>query len=256
MGQIVSDHIKQQHTVVKGEFRKQATGWGARQDNLSWTVDSLALEPDFVVLDVATGSALVASAIAPFVRRVIAADITPEMLAQARQRGIHNITCIMAAAETLPHADDYFDRVVTRYSLHHFQEPQIVLDEIYRVCRPGGAAMMIDIVAPEDPAAAQRYNHLERLRDPSHTTALSFSALQKLMTDAGFTVATTDVNPHGEMDAEAWFDLSQSSLAAREQVLSVLEQELQGGEVTGFNPFYREGRLKMRHTVSTIVGTK
>ena len=250
------DNIQQQHTVIKGEFRKQAAGWGKRQDNLAWTVDVLQPAPDFVVLDVATGSALVASAIAPHVCRVVAVDITPEMLAQARQRGIDNITCLMAAAETLPHAANSFDRVVTRYSLHHFQQPAAVVQEMYRVCRPGGAAMVIDIVAPEDRTIAQRYNHLERLRDPSHTEALSHSALQQMMTDAGFNIATTDLNPNGELDAEAWFDLSQSTPAIREEVRETLERELAGGATTGFNPFYRDDRLKMLHTVATIVGTK
>ena len=252
----MAEDIQRQHSIVKGEIRKQAAGWGARQDNLAWTVDLLALEPGFLVLDVAAGSALVGSAIAPHVRRVIAADITPEMLAQARQRGINNLTYMLAAAEHLPYESNGFDRVVTRYSLHHFQEPQAVLQEIYRVCHPGGAAMIIDIVAPEDPATAQRYNHLERLRDPSHTTALSLSVLQSMIADVGFTIATTDVNPRGEMDAEGWFDLSQTSPAVREDVRGMLENELQGGATTGFKPFYRDGRLKLAHTVTTIVGTK
>jgi SAM-dependent methyltransferase len=244
-----------QHNVIREEFRKQAAGWGQRQDNLTEAAQLLALQGDFTVLDVAAGSALLTSAIAPHVRHVVAVDITPEMLQQAREKDINNMWCEMGAAENLPHAAT-FDRVVTRYSLHHMQDPQPVIEEIYRVCKPGGSALIMDIVAPEDAAIAAHYNHLERLRDPSHTTALMLSALKQMIATAGFTVTHTSINPNGEMDLEGWFDLAQTPPAHREEIRAALEDELNGGLMTGFHPVYRDGRFKIVHTISTLVAAK
>lgn len=247
---------QQQHALVRDEFKKQAAGWGKRSDDLSEAAQSLGLEAGFTVLDVAAGSALFASAIAPHVKQVIACDITPEMLAQARQRGIDNLKTMIAAAEALPHAKGTFDRVVTRYSLHHIQEPRAVLREMYRICRSGGQAMIIDIVAPEDPDTAKRYNQLERLRDPSHKVALAFSTLREMLAEVGFKVVESKVNPHSEMDLEGWFELAQTGADERKQVTEALEREIHTGSESGFHPTYRDGRLKIVHTVGTFLAAK
>ncbi len=246
----------QQHNLIREEFKKQASGWGRRQDNLSDVVHLLDLQADFNVLDVAAGSAILTSAVAPHVKQVVAVDITPEMLQQAREKDIQNMRCTLGAAEHLPHATATFDRVVTRYSLHHMHDPEPMIAEIYRVCKPGGKVLIIDIVAPEDPSIAERYNHLERLRDPSHTTALMLSKLKNLLTAAGFTMTHTGINPNGEMDLEAWFDLAQTKPAHRQEILAELEAELNEGVITGFHPVYRDGQFKIIHTVSTLVGSK
>ena len=256
MAQETSSETQQQHALIRGEFKKQAAGWGQRSDDLSEAAQLLALESGFTVLDVATGSALFASAIAPQVKRVIASDITPEMLAQAQKREIDNIQPLLAAAESLPHAANTFDRVVTRYSLHHIQDPRAIVKEMYRVCRRQGAVMIIDIVAPEDEDVAKRYNQLERLRDPSHRAALGFSALREMMAEVGFKIAGSKVNPHGEMDLAGWFDLAQTGADERKQVTEALEKEIHNGRETGFHPTYRDGALKIVHTVGTVMGVK
>jgi len=251
-----ADNTSSQHQLIRDQFSKQAEGWGKRHDNLAEAAAALDLQPRFTVLDVASGSGLLAQAIAPHVRRIVSADITPEMLQQARLKGILNHSFVLAAAESLPHATGTFDRVVTRYSLHHIRDPEPVLHEMQRVCRSGGRAMVIDIVSPEDTDIADRYNHLERLRDPSHTTALSLSAFETLFTGVGFRLKQRSVNPLGAMDVENWFDLSQTPDPARQEVLAAFQAELDGGRATGFNPFYRQGRLKVVHPVVSLIGVK
>ena len=256
MKQNIPGETRQQHDVVKGEFKKQAAGWGRRQDNLAEAAQSLDLQAGHTVLDVATGSALFASAIAPHVKQVVACDITPEMLAQANARDIPNIRCLLAAAEALPHATGAFDRVVTRYSLHHIQQPSAAIKEIHRVCCAGGSAMIIDIVSPEDTSIADRYNRLERLRDPSHREALPFSTLRQMLKDAGFKLQNSHVSPLGEMDVDTWFELAQTGPDQRKEILKALEVEFQQGTETGFHPLYRDGKLKIVHTVGTFLVKK
>lgn len=51
-----------------------------------------------------------------------------------------------------------------------------------RVCIPRGRVAVIDVTPPEGKANA--YNHMEKLRDPSHVGALSFTELRYMMKDA------------------------------------------------------------------------
>ena len=254
------DDLQSQHKLIRDEFKKQASGWSKRRDNLAPVAAQLNLERYHSVLDVASGSGLLSTAIAPHVRTVIATDITPEMLQQAQAKAvaqkIGNINVVLAAAERLPYPDNTFDRVVTRYSLHHMIEPQLVVEEMYRVCQVGGRVAVIDIISPEEKGIANRYNHLERLRDPSHTVALSLDALKTLFTNTGFGDINVSVNHQGEMSLEGWLSLTQPNENARQEILAMLEDDLQGKIRTGFNPYYEGEALKIVHSVATITGTK
>ena len=57
-----------------------------------------------------------------------------------------------------------------------------------RVCKCEHSVCVVDLLSPEDKGVAKIYNHLEQLRDPSHTVALSESQLKSAMTDAGLNV--------------------------------------------------------------------
>src|SRR5947207_11761367 len=67
----------------------------AKGASLSRLVELTRPQPDWIVLDVSTGGGHTALAFAPHVRQVIAADLTPEMLAaaekHAREQGATNI---------------------------------------------------------------------------------------------------------------------------------------------------------------------
>jgi hypothetical protein len=58
-----------------------------------------------------------------------------------------------------------------------------VLLEMVRVCRPGGKVMVVDAVLPAEKTAA--YNRMEKLRDPSHTQALSVEEMSHMVHASG-----------------------------------------------------------------------
>jgi ubiquinone/menaquinone biosynthesis C-methylase UbiE len=140
-------------------------------------------------LDVACGGGLIVAALAPHVRRAVGVDLTPAMLARARElaaeRGLRNVEFLEADAGALPFADGTFAVVSTRFSLHHMQDPLAVFREMTRVCARGGRIVVADMYASEEPAKAEAWNRLERMRDPSHVRALSLSELRELFRAAG-----------------------------------------------------------------------
>jgi ubiquinone/menaquinone biosynthesis C-methylase UbiE len=254
-----------QHDVVRREFGQQAARFGeqgltlSNQAYLDWMVEQLNLQPHFEVLDVAAGTGHLSRAIAPHVKRVVALDLTPEMLDQGRreaeQQGLTNVLFEQGEAEHLTYANEAFDLVVTRFSLHHFADAHGPIQEMVRVCRRGGKVAVIDMVSPDDPAVAATYNHLERLRDPSHVRAMSADELQSLMRDMGLDVVHTylrDVEVH----LDRWLDLTRAAPAARETIREALRQDLQGLKTTGMRPYRRDQEVKFLHAWLIAVGVK
>lgn len=117
----------------------------------------------------------VACHFAPSVGHITGIDITPEMIWQALKaqadRGLANMTWQVGAAYTRSFADAAFSLVITRYSLHHFQNPPAVVSELIRVLEPGGRLLIADVAQPSDKATG--YDEIELLRDPSHVHALT-----------------------------------------------------------------------------------
>jgi ubiquinone/menaquinone biosynthesis C-methylase UbiE len=252
--------------IVQEEFSKQAPKFGEKgltlssQDILAWIVDFLSLEKEFRVLDVAAGTGHLSRAIAPHVQEVIAIDITPEMLAQAREETArttltNNITFEEGNAERLPFETNHFDLVASRLSIHHFEKPMIQLQEMVRVCKPNHRVAIIDLLAPENEKIAKTYNHLERLRDPSHTVALSKTEMTKLLADAGLVVErieTRDV----EVDFERWVQMTRTKSATIELLKEELIKDINDGLKTGMRPFLESGSLKFLQVWSIIIGVK
>ena len=184
-------------TRVRDEFTRQAETFSASSaiTDSALTqrfVDALGEAAQGSVLDVPCGPGILSAAIAKSARDVVAFDLTPEMLKNARQRcseaGLANVSFREGNAAELPFADAAFDAVVTRLSVHHFDRPGRVMSEIFRVLRPGGRFVIADVISSEQPAEAELQNAIEILRDPSHVRMLPGSELTSLIKDAGFAI--------------------------------------------------------------------
>ena len=187
---------------VRERFGRAAGGYvssptHAAEADLARIVAVSGAGPDAVVLDIATGGGHTAIAMAPHVARVLATDLTPEMLGSAREhaarRGAANIDFAIADAEDLPFADSSFDVVTCRIAAHHFPTPAAFVREVVRVLRPGGTFVFQDQIVPEDSTAAAVVEAFESLRDPSHARALPLSEWLSMLEDGGLTVASVDI---------------------------------------------------------------
>ena len=99
------------------------------------------------VLDVAAGSGNAAIPAAYAGARVVASDLTPELLAagqrQAARQGIE-LEWRQADAEALPFGDDQFDVVMSCLGVMFAPHHQASADELVRVCRPGGTVGLLN----------------------------------------------------------------------------------------------------------------
>jgi demethylmenaquinone methyltransferase/2-methoxy-6-polyprenyl-1,4-benzoquinol methylase len=101
------------------------------------------------VLDVATGTGLVAAELLRRRFTVTGLDQSPEMLAVARRRFGDGIELVEASAEELPFDDATFDHVTVTYLLRYVADPGATLGELARVARPGGTLASLEFGLPE-----------------------------------------------------------------------------------------------------------
>jgi len=256
--------MKHNETVRK-EFSKQAARFGDKgltlssQDYLAWMVDILPLRAHYRVLDIATGTGHLSRAIAPRVRQVVAMDVTPEMLAEARKEaaraGLNNILFEEGDAADLPYNDSSFDMVVSRLAIHHFQEPELQIREMVRVCKPDHTVGVIDLLSPSDEALIAPYNRLERLRDPSHTVALTKEQLIKKMDVSGLLVSGIDTRDIG-VGFERWVGMTGVDQPTADVIRGELEADIAGGHMTGMRPYMEGGKLNFLQTWSVAIAAK
>jgi len=100
------------------------------------------------VLDVATGTGLVA---AELIRRgfeVTGVDQSAEMLDVARRRFGDKVELVEAAADSLPFANDTFDHLTFTYLLRYVDDPGATLAELSRVVRAGGTVASLEFGVP------------------------------------------------------------------------------------------------------------
>jgi ubiquinone/menaquinone biosynthesis C-methylase UbiE len=244
--------------AVVRAFTQQAAAFEDPEFNRLFTTDSewlferLELDPDDLVLDVAAGTGHVARGLAPRVRAVVAVDTTAAMLETGRKEAerayLRNVVFVRGDAAALPFLNDSFDVVVSRFAVHHFDDPAIQVAEMRRVLRPGGRLAVADLVAAPDPAIAAVQNRLERLRDGSHTRMLSMEELARLV--GGKDVEFRDV----EQRLDTWLAQTRTSPEAAAEIRRAFQDELEGGAPTGFRPRLNQGEPRFVHTMASVIG--
>jgi ubiquinone/menaquinone biosynthesis C-methylase UbiE len=209
----------------------------AKGASLNRLVELLEPQPDWQVLDVATGAGHTAFTLAPRVGRVVATDITSQMLEKtavgAHERGLTNLTVQPADAENLPFPPANFDLVTCRIAAHHFPDVGRFVAEAARVLKPGGRLAVVDNIVPGSrlrgkKADLQRQagsyvNAFEKLRDPSHGRCLSLDEWADQFRRAGLTLVHQEAL-RKEMDFASWTDRLHVSAETRLRLQVMLKQ--------------------------------
>lgn len=290
--------------AIREEFSRQAawfqSDWSGRSKLstaaiMDWVTRSICatapVPPGARALDVAAGTGIFARALAPHCGGgVVGLDATDAMLAEARGQQLQQddddddaalpgasgtgggrIEYVLGDAADMPFASDSFDLVACRLAIHHFARALPAVQEMARVCKPGGRVVVVDFISDDDEALAAEHNRLEQLRDPSHTRSLSCAELHALLEAAGLCclapipVAPTDEHGgHGvggllrnEMDLERWMAATKTAPFARIKIERSFETELQGGSGTGMYPQVdADGKTCFVHKYVTVQATK
>jgi demethylmenaquinone methyltransferase/2-methoxy-6-polyprenyl-1,4-benzoquinol methylase len=100
------------------------------------------------VLDIATGTGLVAQGLLDRGFTVTALDQSPEMLEVARARLAGRATIVAGHAEELPFETGSFDHLTVTYLLRYVDDPGATMRELARVVRPGGTLAMLEFGVP------------------------------------------------------------------------------------------------------------
>lgn len=120
-------------------------------------VDRVAMKPDGIFLDVASGTGDVARALLARAQkelvdaRVIGTDLNPDMLRRAQDRTLDlgildNIEWQVASAEELPFETGTFDAVTISFGLRNVTHKEKALQEMCRVLKPGGQFLCLEFV--------------------------------------------------------------------------------------------------------------
>jgi len=184
--------------------------------------------------------------------------LTPAPIAIAertsRERGLTNVRFEVGHAEHLPFEDGAFDIAVCRFAFHHFERPENVLKEMVRVVRSGGTVAIEDLFSSEFGERSEHMNGVERLRDHSHTTALTPTALIALTSKFRLEIESM----HSDrlvVDMEEWLNGAQTGESDAREVRRLVGKDMREN-LSGMQPFEHGGTMKFIQRTVAIVTRK
>lgn len=176
-----------------------------------WVLGQVSrLSAAFTLVDIGTGTAQLLLRLARLPELAGAAfigtDLFPDMIAEAdievRAAGLEQRIRLLADdihASALP--DQSADLILSRSTLHHWSDPALGLREIYRILRPGGRALIVDVRrdAPAEVVAEFNRQRAEANIPPSVTDEkFTVPEVEQFVRAAGLEdVATVNAGEHG-----------------------------------------------------------
>ena len=204
-------------------------------------------------LDVACGAGIVACHFARLARHVTGIDVTPAMIERARARqaseNLANLTWHTREVLPLPMADASFTLVISRYAFHHFPDPAKVLQQMVRVCTPGGRIAIVD-VTPQ-PGVLSQYNAMEKLRDPSHAAARTRAEFLQMGADLGLELQAVD-GYHMNLTVDQLLSASFPNPGDEPRIRAMFEEDEKTG-CLGTGTRREGGQLHFGYPISILV---
>jgi len=161
---------------------------------------ALRLAPPLEVADLGAGEGLLSQLLARNARRIWCIDNSPRMVEVgtelARKNELDNLTYKLGDIEQVPLADASVDLAILSQALHHARHPQRAVDEAFRILRPGGQLLVLDLAEHTFEKARELYADL--------WLGFTENALAQFLKKAGFakvevtSAAKEPVEPHFE----------------------------------------------------------
>lgn len=161
---------------------------------------ALRLTPSIDIADLGAGEGLISQLLARRARQVWCIDNSPRMVEVgtelAQKNGLDNLSYKLGDIEHVPLADKSVDLAILSQALHHAQHPQQAVEEAYRILRPGGQIVILDLSE----------HTFEKARELYADVWLGFreSALHGFLKKAGF--VKVEVSAVAKETAEPFFE--------------------------------------------------
>jgi len=121
----------------------------------------LALAPRQVYADLGAGEGLISQLLAARAKKVIAVDHSPRMVEVgrdlAKRSGLKNLEYRLGDMENPPIRPGSVDVAILSQALHHAVHPPRVLEAAWKILRPGGTLLILDLVEHTFEAAREIY---------------------------------------------------------------------------------------------------
>lgn len=251
---------KHQATIID-QFTRQALPFSKQPAHSQESFLNLMLQMSGVsendnVLDVACGPGLVACAFAARAKHVTGIDITPAMIARAKEiqeeKKLRNLTWQIGTVLSLPYPDESFSLVITRYSFHHFVDPKAVFSEMVRVCAKGGVILAADVsMVPEK---RDFFDQEEKLRDPSHTRTLTPAEFLQMAAELQLREVRSQFIKT-ERELENHLKASFPNPGDDERVKRIFREDI-GKDRLGLGVHWQENQIHFAYPIIIMVGKK
>jgi ArsR family transcriptional regulator len=152
------DNLRSYFDNLAGRFGRDyvpGRSWKALSEML------LRLLPRLVIADLGAGEGTLALMLAQRAEKVIAVDSSVKMVEYttgvAERNGVQNLECRVGDLEELPLADSEADIALLHQSLHHAIHPERAIAEAWRILKPGGRVVVIDLLKHNFDQARELY---------------------------------------------------------------------------------------------------
>lgn len=237
--------LKMKMKKVKKDSVNQEKFWKKRAEKyneLDWVnepnyIQSFILASNFnkkdVVLDVGTGTGVVAHAISPLVKEVIGLDISQDMLEHSNWK--ENKYFIKRDIRESLFCENVFDKVTARMVFHHILErTQKAMDECYRVLKKNGKMILSEGVPPTS-ELKKDYVKIFKLKE-ERLTFLE-EDLVKMMQKSGFRKIKVFTHIMKDFSVKNWLEKGGISLENQNKIFEM--------HVTASDSFKKAYKMKI-----------
>ncbi|WP_414754332.1 class I SAM-dependent methyltransferase [Anabaena sp. CCY 9910] len=163
-------------------------------------LQGLTIEENTSVLDVCCGSGQATQLLVKYSQNVTGLDASPLSLRRARQN-VPEANYVEAFAEKMPFPDKQFDVVHTSAALHEMEPQQLreIIQEVYRVLKPGGIFTLVDFHTPTNPIFWPGLTVFLLLFETETAWQLLKTDLAGLLTEIGFEVSKSTLYAGGSL---------------------------------------------------------
>jgi ArsR family transcriptional regulator len=152
------DKVRAYFDELAGKFGRHYVP-GRSWEGLAETL--LSLMPPLIVADLGAGEGTFSQLLARRAKKVIAIDNSEKMVEfgaeLARKHGVTNLEYRLGDIEDIPIKSDTVELAFFSQALHHAQHPLTAVGEAFRILKPGGRIVVLDLLRHSFPEAREMY---------------------------------------------------------------------------------------------------